>query len=133
MYFILKALSRSPIFNQLSETLAGLVTLRGFKGSTSDSTVESATKQFNQRLDHNMSHFYAFIATARFFGFRLDFINHGFTGSCIVIILILTFAFPEFGATIVDPNLVGLSILYLMQGGDAFQWCVRQAAEVENM
>ena len=109
------------------------MTLRGFKGSTSDSTVESATKQFNQRLDHNMSHFYAFIATARFFGFRLDFINHGFTGSCIVIILILTFAFPEFGATIVDPNLVGLSILYLMQGGDAFQWCVRQAAEVENM
>ena len=133
-------MSRSPIFNQLSETLAGLVTLRGFKGSTSGSTVtaggniiESATKQFNQRLDHNMSHFYAFIATARFFGFRLDFINHGFTGSCIVIILILTFAFPEFGATIVDPNLVGLSILYLMQGGDAFQWCVRQAAEVENM
>ena len=138
-----EALSRSPVFGQLSETLAGLVTIRGYKGGknktnksknvTNDTVVESFRSMFNQKLDQNMSHFYAFIATARWFGFRLDFINHGFTFSCVIIVLILRFGFPAFGATIIDSNLVGLSILYMMQGGDAFQWCVRQAAEVENM
>jgi ATP-binding cassette, subfamily C (CFTR/MRP), member 4 len=138
----IEALSRSPIFNQLSETLAGIVTLRGFKGgikdqlddtSSNSNIIEHSIVQFNEKLDVNSSHFFAFIAAARYFGFRLDFINHAFTASCVAIVLILRFGIPKFGANIIDPNLVGLSILYLMQGGDAFQWCVRQAAEVENM
>ena len=138
-----EAMSRSPVFSQLSETLAGLVTIRGFKGdfksnttNTQNSTsavVDRFRTLFNERLDENMSHFFGFIVTARWFGFRLDFINHGFTFSCVAIVLFLRFVVPELGATIIDANLVGLSILYMMQGGDAFQWCVRQAAEVENM
>jgi ATP-binding cassette subfamily C (CFTR/MRP) protein 4 len=123
-----EALSRSPIFSQLSETLSGLVAMRSYSN-----IIENSIDLFNQRLDVNQSHFFAFIATARYFGFRLDFINHFFTFCCIASVLLLRFVFPEFGEKIIDSNLVGLSILYLMQGGDGFQWCVRQAAEVENM
>ena len=95
--------------------------------------LEQQRRTFDERLDANQNHYFAFIVSARWFGFRLDFFNHGFTLFCIFVVLVLLFAVPEVGAEIVDPNLVGLAVLYLMQGGDAFQWCVRQAAEVENM
>ena len=35
--------------------------------------------------------------------------------------------------SLLNSSLVGLSVLYLMQGGDALQWCIRQSSEVENM
>ena len=124
----IEAISRSPVLAGLSETLSGLITLRAFPG-----VLEQQRNTFVERLDANQNHYYAFIVSARWFGFRLDFFNHSFTLFCIVVVLVLLFAVPEVGAELVDPNLVGLAVLYLMQGGDAFQWCVRQAAEVENM
>ena len=37
-----------------------------------------------------------------------------------------------FAAAAFDPALIGLALTYLIQMGDAFQWMVRQSAEVEN-
>merc|ERR1711871_251960 len=39
----------------------------------------------------------------------------------------------ETAEAVLNTPLVGLSVLYLMQGGDALQWCIRQSSDVENM
>ena len=130
----IEALSRSPIFGQLSETLNGLVTIRAFRGSGGQFVASSFKARFDEALNVNSSHYFAFLATARYFGFRLDFFNHAFAFVTVVIVLIVRLALPiQIAESMLDSSLVGLSVLYLMQSGDALQWCIRQSSEVENM
>ncbi|CAM9405941.1 unnamed protein product [Chrysoparadoxa australica] len=118
----LESTTRSPVYSLLSETLAGLVTVRAF----------GEQKRFNQEMrqaiDENTKAWYSFIASSRWLGFRLD---------AIVVVLLLvatTFsvALKEYGNNPIDPGLLGAALTYLIQLGGLFQWAVRQAAEVEN-
>ena len=117
----LEALSRSPVYSHLSETLDGLVTIRSL--SRTDIFLDMNKRLVNQ----NCRSFFAFVAGSRWLGFRLD------------IIVLLLLAASTFGAVAcfdngvdVDPNLLAVGIMYVIQLTGLFQWCVRQSAEVES-
>ncbi|CAN0142706.1 unnamed protein product [Ectocarpus sp. 6 AP-2014] len=117
----LEAVTRSPVYSQLSETLDGLVTIRAFGKQ------HRFLGQFTERVNLNTRAYFAWVYTARWLGFRMD----------MVVIIVLTascffsVAVNEYSSS-VDAGLLGAALVYVLQLGGLFQWAVRQAAEVEN-
>ncbi|CAM9996930.1 unnamed protein product, partial [Ectocarpus fasciculatus] len=70
----LEAVTRSPVYSQLSETLDGLVTIRAFGKQN------RFLSQFTERVDMNTRAYFAWVYTARWLGFRMD----------MVVIMVLT-------------------------------------------
>jgi ATP-binding cassette subfamily C (CFTR/MRP) protein 4 len=62
----LEALARSPIFVMMSETLAGISTIR-----TNDA-IDYYRKKFESVHDAHSRAFFIFIASSRWLGFRMD-------------------------------------------------------------
>ena len=140
------SLSRSPIYSQLAESLAGLATLRTF-GLQAEMMETFATK-----CNTHASIYFAFISTSRWLGMRLDLLNTFFTGTLALVAVLIRVLADSYGggagsgtelpanlvwlkwfaAAAFDPALIGLSLTFLIQMGDAFQWMVRQSCEVEN-
>ena len=117
----LEAVSRSPVFSHLSETLDGLVTIRAL----------NCTRQFQalhkKLLNENCRAFFAFMAASRWLGFRLD-------ATTVALLAFCTFgavACKEYKLPI-DPNLLAVGIMYVLQLMGLFQWAVRQSVEVDN-
>jgi len=117
----LEAVSRSPVYSQISETLQGMASIRSY------TTQDQFRHQFFDRIDRNVEGWFAFIACARWLGIRLDALTLFFT-TCVLYAGILM----QSQGFRMDEGLVGLSLAYLVQLGDAFQWSVRQIAEFEN-
>ncbi|CAM9886717.1 unnamed protein product [Scytosiphon promiscuus] len=117
----LEAVTRSPVYSQLSETLDGLVTIRAF------STQNRFLNAFTERVDLNTRAYFAWVFTARWLGFRMDMV--------VIIVLIASCFFSvavnEYSDS-VDAGLLGAALVYVLQLGGLFQWSVRQSAEVEN-
>lgn len=115
----IEAISRSPAFSLLSECLSGLETLRSFG-------VEAEMEErFQGSLDANTRAHFAFLATSRWLGFRLD-------SMCIVFLgFAAGLAVPFRGQ--ISASVVGLSLSLALQLTALFQWTVRQSAEVENL
>ncbi|CAM9767000.1 unnamed protein product, partial [Ectocarpus sp. 12 AP-2014] len=117
----LEAVTRSPVYSQLSETLDGLVTIRAFGKQ------HRFLSQFTERVNLNTRAYFAWVYTGRWLGFRMD----------MVVIIVLTascffsVAVNEYSSS-VDSGLLGAALVYVLQLGGLFQWAVRQAAEVEN-
>ncbi|CAM9967371.1 unnamed protein product, partial [Ectocarpus sp. 12 AP-2014] len=117
----LEAVTRSPVYSQLSETLDGLVTIRAFGKQ------DRFLSQFTERVNMNTRAYFAWVYTARWLGFRMD----------MVVIIVLTascffsVAVNEYSDS-VDAGLLGAALVYVLQLGGLFQWSVRQSAEVEN-
>jgi len=117
----LEAVSRSPVFSHLSETLDGLVTIRAL----------NCTRQFQalhkKMLNDNCRAFFSFMAASRWLGFRLD-------ATTVALLAFSTFgavACKEFKLPI-DPNLLAVGIMYVLQLMGLFQWAVRQSVEVDS-
>eukprot|EP00752_Nemacystus_decipiens_P006704 g6027.t1 len=117
----LEAVTRSPVYSQLSETLDGLVTIRAF------GTQHRFLHQFTERVDLNTRAYFAWVYTARWLGFRMDMV--------VIMVLIASCFFSvavnEY-SNAVDAGLLGAALVYVIQLGGLFQWAVRQSAEVEN-
>ncbi|CAM9523069.1 unnamed protein product, partial [Ectocarpus sp. 13 AM-2016] len=117
----LEAVTRSPVYSQLSETLDGLVTIRAFGKQ------HLFLSHFTERVNLNTRAYFAWVYTARWLGFRMD----------MVVIIVLTascffsVAVNEYSRS-VDAGLLGAALVYVLQLGGLFQWAVRQSAEVEN-
>jgi ABC-type multidrug transport system fused ATPase/permease subunit len=118
----LDGMSRSPILGILTESLDGLPTVRAFQRQT------DFAKTHRTLVDENSKAYFMFIACSRWLGFRLD---------AIVVAMLLI---SSFGAVIakengspVDPKLLAVGMLYVIQLSGLFQWCVRQSCEVENL
>ncbi|CAM9253787.1 unnamed protein product, partial [Hapterophycus canaliculatus] len=117
----LEAVTRSPVYSQLSETLDGLVTIRAFRSQ------HLFLNQFTERVDRNTRAYFAWVFTARWLGFRMN----------IIVIILLT-ATCFFSVAVnqysnsVDAGLLGAALVYVLQLSGLFQWAVRQSAEVEN-
>ncbi len=123
----MEALSRSPVFTHISESLSGLVTVRAFKKSK-DFQSDFFTKQYT-----NVKGYFAFIAVNRWFGARLDMINMFYLTIFIFLALFFQRFHSDFGMTTLDDGLIGMALTYILSLCDVFQWCVRQSAEVENL
>jgi len=116
--------TRSPVFSMIAESLSGLVTIRSMEGAE-----KHFGDLFEERHDSNLRSFFAFLACSRWIGFRLDLI-------CVVLlaaacfIAVLFFHYTTFN---LDPTVLGLALMLLIQLSGLFQWSVRQSAESENL
>jgi ATP-binding cassette subfamily C (CFTR/MRP) protein 4 len=118
----LEGLARSPIFAMMSESLSGISSIRA------NGVVEFFEKKFVKAQDAHSRAFFAFIASSRWVGFRMDSIVSMFIAfSCFLGVL-----FSQQGWLHIDPNVLGLAVTMLLQLASLFQWCVRQSAEVTN-
>jgi len=123
----LEAMSRSPVFTQISETLVGLVTVRAFHRT------EKFREEFFEKQKKNVRSFFSFISVARWFGVRLDMICSMFATSFVLLALVFQGFHRQLGMQPIDPGLMGLTLTCVISLCDMFQWCVRQSAEVENL
>ncbi|XP_076312445.1 ATP-binding cassette sub-family C member 4-like isoform X2 [Tachypleus tridentatus] len=98
----LEAITRSPVFSQLSTSLCGLTTIRAFGAQ------QIFEEQFNKYQDHHTSSWFLFISSARWFGVVLDWLSCTSGGS------------------------VGLAISSAIMISGMLQWGVTQSAEVES-
>jgi len=118
----LDGLARSPIYSLLSEALGGIATIRA----------NNYTKYFRQKFykahDAHTETFFAYIASSRWVGFRMDLIVFLFLASVTFLAVVV----QNKGWFEVDPAILGLSISMLIYLAGAFQWCIRQSAEAVN-
>ena len=119
-----EATSRSPLYAFLAEALGGLPVLRA-------SLSEGAfLEEFSRRLDDNTRLYFLFVATARWFGYKLDVIVTAlFVATTFSSLAVRHYASA---ALTIEPAVLGASLVYILQLAGLFQWCVRQSAEVEN-
>lgn len=118
----LEGLARSPIFAIMSESLGGIASIRANDG------VAYFQRKFQDAHDAHTRAFFAFIASSRWVGFRMDSIVFLF----LAVASFLAVLFQQQGWFAVDPTILGLSISMLLQLAGLFQWCIRQSAEVVN-
>jgi len=116
----IEGIARSPIFAMLGEALQGIGTIRA------NQSVPFFCKKFETVQDNHTRAFWSFISASRWLGFRLDL---------IVLFLLTMVSFLSVFATYgewfeINPSLLGLALLMVIQLGSLFQWCVRQSAEV---
>jgi ATP-binding cassette subfamily C (CFTR/MRP) protein 4 len=114
----LEATSRSPIFSLLAELAGGLTTVRAF------GLAPRMLARMHAVVDENGSAYWAWLATARWLGIRLD-------GLCLVLLTATTFVCVALRASI-GAALVGLLLSQIIAVANAFQWAVRQSSECEN-
>lgn len=68
-------LARSPVYAMLGESIVGIATLRVNR------SVEYFRRKFEERHDAQTRAFYAFLASSRWLGFRMDLIMFVITAS----------------------------------------------------
>ncbi|KDR22129.1 probable multidrug resistance-associated protein lethal(2)03659 [Zootermopsis nevadensis] len=114
----LEGLTRSPVFQHLSESLQGLTTIRAVKA---EAILE---KEFDNHQDLHSGAWYLFIASSRTFGFWLDLV-------CLIYITVVTISFFVIGGDSTGGN-VGLAITQAIGLTGMLQWGMRQSTELEN-
>jgi len=111
--------SRSPVYAHLGQSLDGLTVLHSQPGA-----IARYQQSFEALEDDHTRAWITFIGVSRWLGSRLDAIV-----LCATVATVFAAVANRRDSMAGD---VGLSLLYIMQLADAFQWCVRQSAEVEN-
>ncbi|KAF6260228.1 P-loop containing nucleoside triphosphate hydrolase protein [Scenedesmus sp. NREL 46B-D3] len=112
------ATSRSPVYASFSATLKGLPTIRAYGAES------HFQASFISHLSLNGQWWYAYLATARWIGFRLDLIA---TVTLTMAVLLAMAVRAEVKAAI-----LGLALTHVLQLTGTLQWWTRQTVEVEN-
>ncbi|KAM3574900.1 hypothetical protein VYU27_003126 [Nannochloropsis oceanica] len=115
----LDAITRSPLFADVSSSLQGAKVIRAFRAET------AMEQRFLRRLDENGKCTFLFIVLSRYLGFRLDILCAWF----LAVLCLMTVALHAS----LDPGMLGLSLTYALVLCGAFQWTVRQSAQTETL
>ncbi|XP_076307522.1 multidrug resistance-associated protein 1-like isoform X1 [Tachypleus tridentatus] len=114
----LESVTRSPIYNNFSETITGASSIRAY----------GVQKRFighcDERIDVNQNCHFIGMCINRWLAARLDFL-----GCCIVLIASLLAAT---GRGTMSSGIVGLSLSYALNVTEVFSWLVRMSAELET-
>jgi len=113
-----EATSRSPIYSILTECAGGLTTIRAFN---LHATME---RRFGVTLDRNGRAYWAWLATTRWLGIRLD-------AFCIALLVVTVFMGVALRGELTAAY-TGLLLSQIVALTNAFQWAVRQSSEVET-
>jgi len=114
----MESVSRSPLYSNFGETLAGMSTIRAF-------ALQANVLRKNVHLiDTNDRAFLIFWMAARWLAFRLDLL----VTSLQLSVAILAVAVGD----ALDPSLIALALVYVMQLSGMLQFTVRLAVEVDN-
>lgn len=117
----LDGISRSPIYNHLSETLNGLATIRAYGKQDTFLRIHHDFSNDNKRC------FFAFNVCNRWLSLRLDVICAG----VVLMVSFIAVIMVNMGSA-VDENVLGLAIVYSIQLLDSLQWTARVIIETEN-
>jgi len=118
----LESVARSPIFAMMNESLSGIATIRA------NDAKNYFREKFEDVHDAHTRAFFSFIASSRWVGFRMDTLAFLMTA----LVCFLSVLFQTRGWFDINPAILGLTISMLLQLCSAFQWCIRQSAEVVN-
>ncbi|KAG5462637.1 MAG: hypothetical protein BJ554DRAFT_4296 [Olpidium bornovanus] len=113
----LESTTRSPVYSFLSETLDGLATVRAYDA------VARFNGIFSEAVNQNTRAYYLFLGSARWLGIRIDVLAATFLS-------VTTFLTVTFRQSIA-PNLVALSLAYVLQLIGLVQWSIRMSIEIE--
>ncbi|KAJ3292905.1 hypothetical protein HDU79_000932 [Rhizoclosmatium sp. JEL0117] len=113
----LESVSRSPIYNQFSETLNGVATIRAYRQQN------RFLAQNNAKVDTNHRFFYTLWAGNRWLCVRTDLIS-----ATVVLCSGLTVIFAH---SSISKGWAGIILLYAGKFSDALVWIVRMHAEME--
>jgi ATP-binding cassette subfamily C (CFTR/MRP) protein 4 len=116
-----EAVTRSPVYQNFSNILKGLTVIRVFK------TQDGFRRDFLELLSNNIAWWYNWICSARWIGFRLDFLVALLMTAAPLLMVGLRDRFGEDNV-----KLVGLALSQSLYLAGLLQWMVRQTAEVEN-
>ncbi|CAG8620597.1 18107_t:CDS:10 [Acaulospora morrowiae] len=113
----LDSILRSSLYAHFSESLTGLPTIRAYREQ------ERFIKDNEKLIDQENRAYFLTICIQRWLGLRLETIAN----------LLIFFAslFSVIERTSVHPTIAGFVLSYALQVTGVFNWCVRQAAEVE--
>lgn len=114
----LDAITRSPLYADVSSSLQGGKIIRAFRAET------AMEQRFLRRLDENGKCAFLFIILSRYLGFRLDIL-------CAWFLTLLCLMAVALNASL-DPGLLGLSLTYALVLSGTFQWAIRQSAQTET-
>eukprot|EP00210_Caulerpa_lentillifera_P007441 g7111.t1 len=112
-------LTRSPVYAMFSLNMKGVSTIRAYEKE------KDFQKAILNTLDLNSSWWLSFMATSRWFGFRLDGISLLIAFSAIVAAII--------ASKIVSEEILALALTNALGLSGALQWCMRQVSEMENV
>ena len=115
--------SKSPIFAGFAASVAGVATIRAFGQAA------PRQEEFVEHLEGNGKCWFAWLLANRWVGFRLDMLSALLLTATTVCAVELAAS----GSELVDPGLVGLSVVYALSLSGTFQYMVRQSAQVETM
>lgn len=106
------------MFGAFHEAVNGLVTVRalGLQPLLSERFIEAS--------DGNTRAYFVFLASSRWMGLRMDLL-------CWCLVVVVAFVSVALRNS-VSASLIGLSLSQILSISGAFQWAVRQSAEVEN-
>lgn len=114
----LENVTRSPIYALFSSSLDGLNNIRAFDVS------KDFLNMFMEKIDTNSRAYFSLLATAHWFGLRLDLMASLLTLATAVLAVALRHQ--------IDPSAAALSITYCITLTGLFQWAVRQSTVAEN-
>jgi ATP-binding cassette, subfamily C (CFTR/MRP), member 4 len=118
----IEGMARSPIFAMMSESVAGIATIR------SNGLVDYCTAKFETIQNAHSSAFFAFMSTTRWLNFRLESITVALLAlACFLAVLLNDQRWLN-----VNPSTLGLSLTLLLQMSGLLQWFTRQSSELIN-
>ncbi|XP_071760532.1 multidrug resistance-associated protein 1-like [Centroberyx gerrardi] len=114
----LEAVSRSPIYSHLNETVQGASVIRAF------SEQQRFILQANGRIDHNQTAYFPRFVATRWLAVNLEFL-----GSLLVLAAAIL---SVRGRDYLSPGIVGLAVSHSLQVTGILSWIVRAWTDVEN-
>lgn len=114
----LDAMSRSPVIQQFSESIKGLVTIRAYNAAS------DFTERYHDLVNSHAKAYFTFWIASRWLAMRVDF--------CACVLQSFVAAVSIAWKDNVDPVMVGIALVWGFQLSGLLQFCVRSFAEVEN-
>ena len=116
----LESVTRSPIYQHMGETAAGLITLRAYEHT---GALKRALLEMNHRVDLNTSVYFYSFSVHRWMGLRLEALG---AATVFLSAIVALFLLPS-----LSPGLVGLVITTSLGLSGQLHWLVRQRTEME--
>ncbi|RKO93601.1 ABC transporter type 1, transmembrane domain-containing protein, partial [Blyttiomyces helicus] len=111
----LESISRSPLFSQFSETLAGVETVRAY------GVQRRLLADVHDRIDGNHRAYFLLWAANRWLCVRTDMLGAMVTLAAGLVVV----------SGSLTPGLAGLILVYALEFSDALSWAVREHADME--
>ncbi|KAJ3410257.1 Multidrug resistance-associated protein 1 [Chytridiales sp. JEL 0842] len=113
----LDALTRSPLYAHITESMAGVATIRAYGEQ------HRFLQKTDDLVDGNNTPYYLQVTGQRWLGMRLESIGNS--------LVFFTSLFAVLSAKTISPSLIGLALSYVLQVTQLLSLCIKQYTEAE--